>query len=96
VAPELPKSTAYFDGACPLCQAEIGSHRRKDQVGGLCFVDISEAGAIPPEDPAMSNAAFPYSCKRWPCSFRRGGIRLGQVCGFKPSSAELSEVERAL
>ena len=47
--PEPPKSTVYFDGSCPLCRAEIGYYRRKDQVGALCFVDISEAGAVTPE-----------------------------------------------
>jgi len=49
VEPELTKSTVYFDGSCPLCRAEIGYYRRKDQVGALCFVDISEAGAVTPE-----------------------------------------------
>ena len=46
---KLPKSTVYFDGSCALCQAEIGYYRRKDQDHSLCFVDISETGAIPPE-----------------------------------------------
>ena len=45
---ELPKSTVYFDGSCPLCQAEIGYYRRKDQAGSLCFVDVSESVASPP------------------------------------------------
>lgn len=47
--PELPKSTVYFDGSCPLCRAEIGYYRRKDQVGALRFVDISKASAVTPE-----------------------------------------------
>ena len=46
---ELSKSTVYFDGSCPLCQAEIGYYRRKDQGGAFCFVDISETGAVTPE-----------------------------------------------
>lgn len=46
---QLPKSTVYFDGSCPLCRAEIGYYQRKDQYGALCFVDISEPGGIPPE-----------------------------------------------
>ena len=46
---ELPKSTVYFDGSCSLCRAEIGYYRRKDQDRALCFVDISETGAVPPE-----------------------------------------------
>ena len=47
--PEVPKSTVFFDGSCPLCRAEIGYYRRKDQTGALCFVDVSEAGAATPE-----------------------------------------------
>jgi predicted DCC family thiol-disulfide oxidoreductase YuxK len=46
---ELPKSTVYFDGSCPLCRAEIGYYRRKDQDRALCFIDISETSAVPPE-----------------------------------------------
>jgi predicted DCC family thiol-disulfide oxidoreductase YuxK len=46
VESELSKSAVYFDGACPLCQAEIGYYRRKDQAGALCFVDVSETGAV--------------------------------------------------
>lgn len=46
---EFSKSTVYFDGSCPLCRAEIGYYRRKDQGGAFCFVDISETGAVTPE-----------------------------------------------
>ena len=46
---EVPKSTVFFDGSCPLCRAEIGYYRRKDQAGALCFVDVSETGAATPE-----------------------------------------------
>jgi predicted DCC family thiol-disulfide oxidoreductase YuxK len=49
VESELPKSTVYFDGSCSLCRAEIGYYRRKDQDRALCFVDISETGAVPPD-----------------------------------------------
>jgi predicted DCC family thiol-disulfide oxidoreductase YuxK len=49
VGSELPKSTVYFDGSCPLCRAEIGYYRRKDQSGSLCFVDVSESGALTPQ-----------------------------------------------
>ncbi len=41
--------TVYFDGSCPLCQAEIGYYRRKDQAGALCLADISKTGAVTPE-----------------------------------------------
>lgn len=46
--PDAAKSTVYFDGACPLCRAEIGHYQRQDRAGALCFVDVSDAGAVPP------------------------------------------------
>jgi predicted DCC family thiol-disulfide oxidoreductase YuxK len=39
----------YFDGSCPLCQAEIGHYRRADRDGAICFVDVSQADADTPE-----------------------------------------------
>ncbi len=47
--PELTKSSVFFDGSCPLSRAEIGYYRRKDETSALCFVDISEPGAVTPE-----------------------------------------------
>jgi len=49
VESQLPKSMVYFDGSCPLCRAEIGYYQRKDQDRALCFIDISETGAVPPQ-----------------------------------------------
>jgi len=49
VEPALSKSTVYFDGSCPLCRAEIGYYRREDQGRALCFVDVSETAAVPPD-----------------------------------------------
>lgn len=49
MAQGAPHSTVYFDGACALCRAEIGYYRRTDAAGDLCFIDVSEACAAPPE-----------------------------------------------
>ena len=53
---EIPKSTVYYDGSCSLCQAEIGYYRRTDQDQALCFVDISETDAVPPEGITVERA----------------------------------------
>ena len=45
---DVSKSTVFFDGSCPLCRAEIGYYRRRDQAGALCFVDVYETGAPTP------------------------------------------------
>jgi predicted DCC family thiol-disulfide oxidoreductase YuxK len=52
----LPKPIVYFDGSCALCRAEVGYYRRKDQDRALCFVDISETGAVPPEGVTQARA----------------------------------------
>ena len=36
--------TVYFDGSCPLCQAEIGLYRQQDATGALRFLDVSRCG----------------------------------------------------
>lgn len=56
VTPEPSRTTVYFDGRCPLCQAEIGHYRRKDQDGALCFVDVSDSGARTPEGVSREGA----------------------------------------
>ena len=43
------KSTVYFDGSCPLCQAEVGHYRNEDHAGVLCFVDVSDPDALLPD-----------------------------------------------
>ena len=39
----LPRLTLFFDGKCPLCQAEIVFLSRRNQAGLLAFVDINSA-----------------------------------------------------
>jgi len=51
-----PQSTVYFDGSCPLCQAEIGYYRRSDEDRAICFVDVSEPGAVTPEGVTQQGA----------------------------------------
>jgi predicted DCC family thiol-disulfide oxidoreductase YuxK len=45
---KFPKTTIYFDGACPLCRAEISHYSRTDHAGALSFVDVSESDACVP------------------------------------------------
>jgi predicted DCC family thiol-disulfide oxidoreductase YuxK len=47
--PEKPATTVFFDGSCPLCEAEVGYYRREDQARSLCFVDVSDASTALPE-----------------------------------------------
>ena len=45
-SPPSPKIAVYFDGACPLCSAEIAHYARQRGAQGLTFVDAGD-----PENP---------------------------------------------
>ncbi len=61
----------FYDGACPLCRAEIAQYRRMNGADAICWRDVA-AGEAPPETtPAAALARF---------HARRGDGRL--VSGF--------------
>jgi len=62
IAPEPAGSSAceritvYYDGACPLCQAEIGIYQRQDHAGALKLVDVSAGSTVMPHDLSRQTA----------------------------------------
>ncbi len=45
-----PALTVYYDGACPLCRAEIGHYSAQPGAGAICFLDVSaQTNELPPE-----------------------------------------------
>ena len=52
--------TVYYDGACPLCRAEIGHYRRCRGAEQVAFVDVAPDGAAlgPDLDRAAARARF--------------------------------------
>ena len=47
--PEQPALTVYYDGACPLCRAEIGHYSAQEGAGVICFLDASTQTSDLPE-----------------------------------------------
>ena len=37
--------TVYYDGACPLCEREVGFYRRQKGAGQICWVDVARIDA---------------------------------------------------
>ena len=52
--PHPPELTLYYDGQCPLCQAEIHFLQTRNGEGKLGFVDVTE--------PHFDGAAHRISC----------------------------------
>lgn len=50
--------TVWYDGACPLCQREIGLMRRLDKRARIAFVDISTPDSTCPLDRGDMLAKF--------------------------------------
>lgn len=48
MAVSTPKTTVFYDGACPLCSWEIRHYRVQDKGGFLAFVDVSAPEAAMP------------------------------------------------
>lgn len=61
---EQPSLTVYFDGSCPLCQAEIGAYRRQDATGNICFRDVSRSEAAPAPDLTRQQAMQRFHVRR--------------------------------
>ncbi|WP_372422568.1 thiol-disulfide oxidoreductase DCC family protein [Salinarimonas chemoclinalis] len=49
-AGQVPELTVYYDGACPLCRAEIGHYSRCRGAERVAFVDVSDVAADPGPD----------------------------------------------
>ncbi len=83
-SPDLPKSTVYFDGACPLCRAEIGYYRRKDRVGSLCFIDVSDRAAATPDGITRSRAMERFHVRAGDGRIVSGAAAFVEVWGRLP------------
>ena len=42
-AAQQPQLTVFYDGACPLCRAEIGVYQNCQGVDRVAFIDVAEA-----------------------------------------------------
>lgn len=59
-----PPLTVYYDGACPLCRAEIGHYRGQDGADALCFRDVSASTGDLPEGVSREQALARFHVRR--------------------------------
>lgn len=65
------KTTAYFDGSCPLCSAEISVYRKRAL--DVEFVDVSKEGSITVPDLSSSQAMKRFHVRRKDGTLLSGG-----------------------
>lgn len=53
-----PELTLYYDGQCPLCQAEMAFLQTRNSAGRLAFVDITQTDFVPSSQPFSCEAAM--------------------------------------
>lgn len=54
----------YFDGACPLCRAEIGHYQKQEGAEGIDFVDLSILAQDPAADLSRQAALARFHVRR--------------------------------
>lgn len=81
---ELPRSTVYFDGSCPLCRAEIGHYRGKDHSSALCFVDVSDPDALVPAGLTRRQAMEKFHVQTWEGTLLSGAAAFVEVWARLP------------
>jgi predicted DCC family thiol-disulfide oxidoreductase YuxK len=59
-----PALSVYFDGACPLCTAEINHYRGLDGADGIAFVDVSGASCDLPSGLDQAQALKRFHVRR--------------------------------
>ncbi len=50
------RTILYYDGACPLCRAEVAHYANLDTGGNLSLVDVSQSDAALPESLEVADA----------------------------------------
>lgn len=75
--------TVYYDGACPLCRAEIAHYRRADAEARLGFVDVSCPEATGPDGVSRAAALARFHVRD------AGGRVMSGAAGFVAVWAQL-------
>lgn len=81
---EQPKTTAYYDGACPLCRAEIAYYRRQDKEGVVCFVDVAAPDAATPEGVTQGQAMRRFHVRGHDGQVRSGAAAFAAIWAQLP------------
>ncbi len=76
--------TIYYDGACPLCSAEIGHYETREGADRLCFVNIAETDADAGPDLDRNAALKRFHVRRTDGTLLSGAAAFTEVWATLP------------
>lgn len=97
--PENGDLTVYFDGACPLCTAEINYFKKATPPGSTTFEDVSLEGARRPEGVSREELLARFHVRRDDGTVLSGASAFVQMWQHAPGwrwLARMSKIPGAL
>jgi predicted DCC family thiol-disulfide oxidoreductase YuxK len=76
--------TVYYDGGCPLCQAEINHYRKQEGADKICFRDVSTSEQILAGDLTKQQAMARFHVRGHDGSLLSGAAAFAAVWGILP------------
>ncbi|MFX0544299.1 thiol-disulfide oxidoreductase DCC family protein [Roseovarius sp. S1116L3] len=71
--------TVYYDGACPLCRAELSHYTARDKAGRLALVDVSKPEVRLPDDLSPEDAKARFHVRTQEGRLVSGAAAFAQV-----------------
>ncbi|MFX0541105.1 thiol-disulfide oxidoreductase DCC family protein [Roseovarius sp. S4756] len=98
-ADEQGALTVYYDGACPLCRAELSHYTARDKAGRLALVDVSQPEVRLPDELDAKDAKARFHVRTPDGRLVSGAAGFAQVWGRVPGwgwAARLASVPGVL
>ncbi|MEM7074918.1 MAG: DUF393 domain-containing protein [Pseudomonadota bacterium] len=89
-----PQITVYYDGACPLCSAEIAHYARRDEAGAVHFEDISREDADPGRGLSRADALARFHARRADGTLLSGAAAFAELWRLTPGWRWLGRLAR--
>ena len=91
---KISKLTVYYDGACPLCTAEISHYETREGADAICFVNIAEEGIETGDDLDREAALKRFHVRKPDGTLLSGAHAFAEVWGTLPGWRWLARIAK--